>query len=234
MPSSEMISVGYSDLHIHQRHLEPKTGTMNVFVKIQLISTELTDNSLNHDLSRLLDVATTTGDVTVQCAQGKELKAHKFILMARSPVFEEMLRETNILDLANIAEEVVRGLLRYIYTDNTEDLETNATVYLSNADRFQLPGLKNVCERYLSDSIKPETVPSLLLVAEQFNCEILKKAVMLYCEDNATCIQKTMAWKVLEMVNPELFVEACEAGLGSSISSNLDSDQDPNDPDLPL
>lgn len=32
---------------------------------------------------------------------------------------------------------------------------------------------------------------------------------------------KTLAWRVMEMVNPDLFMEACES-IGSS-SSNLDS-----------
>ncbi|KAL0275258.1 UNVERIFIED_CONTAM: hypothetical protein PYX00_003168 [Menopon gallinae] len=232
MPSSELVSIGYRDLHIHDRHLEPKSKTMNVFVKIQLIFTDLEVNSLNQDMSRLLKDASNSGDVTVRCAQEREMKAHKCVLIARSPVFAEMLRGTDVLDLANIAEDVVRDLLRYLYTDHIDDLGANGPVLLGHAVRFDLPGLKTVCERYLADSIKPESVPSLLLLAEQFNCDSLKKAVMLYCEDHGNSIQKTMAWKVLEMVNPELFVEVCEAGLGSSISSNLDSDPDPNDPDL--
>lgn len=34
---------------------------------------------------------------------------------------------------------------------------------------------------------------------------------------------KSLAWRVMELVNPNLFYEACEAGMGSSHSSNLDS-----------
>lgn len=234
MPSSEILSVGYRDLHIHDRHLEAKTGNMAVFVKIRLIFSELEVNSLNQDMSRLLEGAAAHGDVTVRCAQGRVLNAHKCLLIARSPVLEQMLGGTNELDLTHMAEEVASSFLKYIYTDRVDDLETNATTLLNHADTFALPGLKSICERFLSDTIKPETIPSLLLLADQFNCETLKKSVMLYCEDNANCIQKSMAWKVLEMVNPELFVEVCEAGLGSSISSNLDSDPDPNDPDLTL
>jgi len=94
-----------------------------------------------------------------------------------------------------------------------------------------LPGLKTTCEKYLSDNINPSNVPSLLLVADQFECEALKRAVLEFCEGHAPAIQKNMTWKVLEMVNPELFEEVCEAGLGSSVSSNMDSL--PSDPESP-
>lgn len=102
-------------------------------------------------------------------------------------------------------------------------MANNATVLMSIAQRFLLPGLKAACERYLSETISAANVPSLLMVADQFDCEGLKKAVLGFCEDNACAIQKNMTWKVLEMVNPELFEEVCEAGLGSSMSSNMDS-----------
>lgn len=232
MPTSEIMSVGYRDLNIHDRHLEPNTKTMNVFVKIRLIFTEMETNSLNQDLKRLLDSAEINGDVLINCANDCKIQAHKCILMARSPLLDDILRHSSEINWKNLTEEVVREILRYIYTDRVDNLETHANVLLSNSEKLGLPGLKAICERFLIDSIKPESVPSLLLLSEQFCCENLKKAVMLYCEDNVNSIQKTMAWKVLEKVNPELFVEVCEAGLGSSISSNLDSDPDSNDLDV--
>ncbi|KAK6630441.1 hypothetical protein RUM43_014786 [Polyplax serrata] len=232
MPSSELMSVGYRDLSIHDRHLELKTKTMNVFVKIKLIFTELEINSLNQDLNRLLDLASVNGDVTINCANDRKIQAHKCILMARSPVLEEILRHTNEINMENLTQDIAQEIIRYIYTDRVDNLEAHANMLISNADKLGLPGLKAICERFLIDSIKSESVPSLLLLSEQFNCETLKKAVMIFCEDNPNSIHKTMAWKVLEMVNPDLFVEICEAGLGSSISSNLDSDPDSNDLDV--
>lgn len=229
MPSLELMSVGYRDLSIHDRHLELKTKTMNVFVKIKLIFTEMEINSLNQDLKRLLDSASSTGDVVINCSNSRRIPAHKCILIARSPILEEILLHSNEINMENLSGEVVEEILRYLYTDRIDNLESHANVLISNADKLGLPGLKSVCERFLIDSIKPENVPSLLLLSEQFSCDNLKKAVMLYCEDNPNSINKTMAWKVLEKVNPELFVEVCEAGLGSSISSNLDSDPDSND-----
>lgn len=229
MPSSELMSVGYRDLNIHDRHLDPQTKTMNVFVKIKLLFKEMEILNLNTDFERLLESASSTGDIIINCAQDRKVPAHSCILRARSDVLNELLQNSKELHLENLSDEIVFEILQYIYTDRVNNLETQANVLLSNADKLGLPGLKSICEKYLIDSIKRENVPSLLLLSEQFNCENLKKALMLYCEDNPNSIHKTMAWKVLEMVNPELFVEVCEAGLGSSVSSNLDSDPDSND-----
>lgn len=92
---------------------------------------------------------------------------------------------------------------------------------------FCFSGLKSICERNLLEVISPDNVASLLLMADEYECELLKKSALAYCELNTTIVNKTcLAWRVMEMANPELFMEAQETGLGSSISSNMDSEDD--------
>lgn len=86
-------------------------------------------------------------------------------------------------------------------------------------------GLKELCERSLTETITPENVATRLLLADEFGCDILKRAGMAYCEENAMSITKNFAWKMMEQVNPELFNEVCEAGMGSSRSSNMDDSE---------
>lgn len=86
-------------------------------------------------------------------------------------------------------------------------------------------GLKEACERNLIETITPENVATLLLISDEFGCESLKRASLVYCEENATNINKSFAWKIMEQVNPELFNEVCEAGMGSSRSSNIDESE---------
>lgn len=87
--------------------------------------------------------------------------------------------------------------------------------------------MKGLCERHLIESLTPSNVANILLLADQCRCENLRKAALHYCEDseeikgNVHMGNKTLAWRVMEMVNPDLFMEACES-IGSS-SSNLDS-----------
>jgi len=66
----------------------------------------------------MLVEAKDTGDVTLDCSQNKQLRAHSHILAARSPVFRELLLNGKSLDLANLSEEAVQQLLTYIYTGN--------------------------------------------------------------------------------------------------------------------
>lgn len=86
-------------------------------------------------------------------------------------------------------------------------------------------GLKELCERNLIETLTPENVASLLLIADEFSCDALKRASLAYCEENAMSINKSFAWKIMEQVNPELFNEVCEAGMGSSRSSNIDDSE---------
>uniref|UniRef100_A0A6V7IYZ5 Uncharacterized protein n=1 Tax=Bracon brevicornis TaxID=1563983 RepID=A0A6V7IYZ5_9HYME len=88
-----------------------------------------------------------------------------------------------------------------------------------------LAGLKELCERNLIESLTPENVASLLLMAEEFNCDSLKRSGLAYCEENAMSLNKSFAWKIMERVNPELFNEVCEASIGGSQSSNVDDSE---------
>lgn len=40
----------------------------------------------------------------------------------------------------------------------------------------------------------------MLLLADTFDCDQLKKAGLAYCEENSGSIIKTLAWKVMEHV----------------------------------
>lgn len=63
------------------------------------------------------------------------------------------------------------------------------------------------------------------MVADEFGCDALKRASLAYCEKNITMLNKSLAWKMMEQTNPELFNEVCEAGISSSRSSNIDDSE---------
>lgn len=159
------------------------------------------------------------------------VKSHEQQLQSEKHNTAENKQDT-CLELPGLSDEILQELLRYIYTDHVDNLDTIASTLLPVGENYHMPGLKLLCERTLIETITPERVASLLLLADQFGCDSLKRATLAYCEDNATSIKKSLAWKVMEIVNPDLFMEACEAGLGSSISSNLDSI--PSDTELGL
>jgi speckle-type POZ protein len=176
------------------------------------------------------------GDIILQGGGERKFPAHRCLLSARSPVLAAMIKiheqqlqgethdkQEKCLEVPGLNDETLQELLRYIYTDHVDNLDTIASTLLPVAENYHLPGLKLLCERTLVETITPDSVASLLLLADQFSCDSLKRATLAYCEDNATSIKKSLAWKVMELVNPDLFMEACEAGFTTSVSSNLDS-----------
>ena len=51
------------------------------------------------------------------------------------------------------------------------------------------------------DSITPQNVAKLLMIADTFDCDNLKKCALGFCEENSQSIAKTVAWKVMEQVS---------------------------------
>ncbi|XP_003486831.1 protein roadkill isoform X2 [Bombus impatiens] len=263
---TDIISLGYRDLSIADRHLK-KNGEVMLMVKIQIIHYESEKHHLSQDMARLLKHSY-GADTKLICGglNKMEIPVHSNILAARSNVLAEMIspiRELNnrkssksdtaedkisdmreleediidkenessnnryvyALNLLDLSKEVTEELLRYIYSDHVDNLDIFAQELLSLAERFCLQGLKELCERNLIETITPENVASRLLVADEFGCDALKRASLAYCEKNITMLNKSLAWKMMEQTNPELFNEVCEAGISSSRSSNIDDSE---------
>ncbi|XP_057319116.1 speckle-type POZ protein-like isoform X2 [Microplitis mediator] len=81
---------------------------------------------------------------------GEKFKAHKFILSTRSPVFFAMftheMKEKRDSEVAipDIEPEIFRKMLEFIYTDEINNLDTDAADLLEAADKYQLLKLKNL------------------------------------------------------------------------------------------
>uniref|UniRef100_A0AC34F3M7 BTB domain-containing protein n=1 Tax=Panagrolaimus sp. ES5 TaxID=591445 RepID=A0AC34F3M7_9BILA len=82
-------------------------------------------------------------DVSI-LVHGETLKAHKFILMSKSPVFEAMfnkIEEKQILftiDDDDFDAYTVKSMLEFIYTDNITDNEVNPLLLLDLAKKYQI------------------------------------------------------------------------------------------------
>ncbi|CAO2206197.1 unnamed protein product [Urochloa humidicola] len=81
--------------------------------------------------------------------------------------------------------EVFRALLHFIYTDSMlpsmADLDIDERIELTQhmlvaADRYDVQGLKTVCENALCERLDVETVVAMLALADQQNCNKLKSA----------------------------------------------------------
>uniref|UniRef100_A0A0K0EVZ3 Speckle-type POZ protein-like (inferred by orthology to a human protein) n=1 Tax=Strongyloides venezuelensis TaxID=75913 RepID=A0A0K0EVZ3_STRVS len=80
--------------------------------------------------------------------EDKEIKAHKAVLGARSPVFHDIFSntseesQTNIVEIKDFSTEIVRKMLIYIYTDDVLDIQDMANQIFEIAYKYDLDRLK--------------------------------------------------------------------------------------------
>lgn len=205
LETDKVVSIGTREMFILDRHVSGKN--IEIFCKIMLVRQNSEQNCLSLDLWTKLRTGEYC-DVTIKSSDNDLFPAHKAILACRSPVLPKLIDEDGVINL-DISTPLLTSLLQYIYTDRCDPMDSPQSL-LKSAVHLELNGLKNLCEKNLIDSITPVNVASLLLVADTFGCESLKKAALGFCEENSQCIIKTVAWKVMEQVNPELFQEVCQ------------------------
>ena len=87
---------------------------------------------------------------------GHELRAHKLILSARSPVFTAMINKAeaeddlmNGVEIKNMSFTTFRDLIYFIYTDQVFLTERNANSLLAAAQEYSIPLLIKKCEQFL-------------------------------------------------------------------------------------
>ncbi|GJQ73573.1 hypothetical protein Trydic_g13919 [Trypoxylus dichotomus] len=192
----DLHSIGFETLKISDRHVNSDKD-LSIMVKIQVIHSEEDRCSLSQDLAKILSLESQEfTDTIVECTKeegSKVFNAHSFLIKARSPVLSMRLRKYNDesnpnisykLDLQDLNYNTAQELFRYIYTDKVDNAEMHANKLLPISTRFDIPGLTALCVRALVDSLKPNNVANILMLADQCNCENLRKAALHYCEES--------------------------------------------------
>nr|XP_020165419.1 BTB/POZ and MATH domain-containing protein 1-like [Aegilops tauschii subsp. strangulata] len=139
-------------------------------------------------LHRALKNGTGT-DITLLVGD-REFRAHKFILVAQSPVFEAQLfglmaqKDIRCIKVVDMEPAILEMLLHYVYTDSLppcgEDNYDTATMQhlLVAADRYGLDRLKVMCAKRLCENINASTVTSTLALATHHYRDQLKEACL--------------------------------------------------------
>lgn len=138
--------------------------------------------------------------------QVETIKAHRCVLMARSPVFKAMLgrnmkeRRTGVLHITDFEPEIVREFLLFLYTDSLSSkqaMQEHCVALLSVAMKYEVRGLVDTCEVYLSSQINEETVIRILLVADEFAAFTLKEDALNFIAHHAEAIIQQREFKDL-------------------------------------
>lgn len=172
-------------------------------------------------------------DVTIY-ANGREFRAHKAILAARSPMFRGMfshdMKETkyNRVEVPDVDPEVLQEMLRFIYTgkslleprlQNKEQRDQKeqereqhlAIELLQAANKYQLDRLKLICEEALNKTLSADSVAEILALADLYNAAQLKTQAIEFISTHATEVIETEGWNRMVRENPHLVAEVFKA-----------------------
>uniref|UniRef100_A0A0N5BS25 BTB domain-containing protein n=1 Tax=Strongyloides papillosus TaxID=174720 RepID=A0A0N5BS25_STREA len=148
-------------------------------------------------------------DYTIK-VKDKEIKVHKAVLAARSPVFCKLFKNTfeksrtNFIEIKDFRVEVVREMLRYIYTDEVSDIQNMANEIFEIANKYELQKLKSIAEKCLCSDLNIENVCERFLLSEAYSSVELKEMVQKFIIDNVENIIKTKKWDRLIKSHPSL------------------------------
>lgn len=115
--------------------------SVNISGQNNAIQFKVPDCKLSEDLSQLLD--TQKFSDVILAVNGREFFAHKAILAARSPVFNAMFehemeeKKQNRVEITDMEPEVLKEMLKFIYSGKVSQLEKMADDLLAAADKVR-------------------------------------------------------------------------------------------------
>ncbi|GFN77456.1 ankyrin repeat and fyve domain-containing protein 1 [Plakobranchus ocellatus] len=116
-------------------------------------------------------------DLVIQLEGHHDVKAHKFILSARSDTWGVPdLSAVSVLDFTDIQHDVAYSLIRWIYTNeiNIKAHDSFLLELLRAATRFKLEELRKRCENGLMSFVNMKNCIKFYQTAEEMNAEVLK------------------------------------------------------------
>ena len=200
----------------------PRTPSVSSRVsRVEILS------SLAHDLAAL-STSEATADVSIVVGETK-IPAHRCILMARSPVFKELLANaTNVsstngdsassspnppfeLQLGNQRNpSVIDALIKFLYSGKIPfDLDKMAKELLIVAEYYGVQTLKSVCSEYLARELCLKNAIDSLITGHLHRCPALKAASLDLVVKNASKFMAQDEWCVFAANHPDLLNEVC-------------------------
>ncbi|XP_042910430.1 TD and POZ domain-containing protein 2 [Parasteatoda tepidariorum] len=138
------------------------------------------------------------------------LRAHKFMLCSRSPVFKKMLEHdclessSNSITITDCSEIPFKKFLMYLYTGEIEDLSMDTVVPLySLGDKYDVPALQYACSDILQNKLSESVddvaniVCDVLQLAELHNDIKLKDLAVSFIVKHFSVVSNTQGWRYL-------------------------------------
>lgn len=156
-------------------------------------------SGLQDDFGQLLQSGN-LADVTLVVGE-KDFHVHKAILASRSPVFCAMFqhdmkeRRENRVVIEDLAPEVVEEMLRFVYTNSVTSLPILTEGLLQAGVKYDIQGLRSLCEVDLSRNISIQKAVDMLRLAHRHSLTYLKQCAVRFIEAHATEVMCKEEWK---------------------------------------
>lgn len=134
--------------------------------------------------------------------QDESFAAHSLIVKCRSKVMRAMLendtkeKEEKVIEIKDTNAEAFKSFLKYIYTNEIDNIEELAEDLIILAEKYDLQCLKNNCEQYLLTKVDKTNIIRYLVIAHLYNCKIFKQELL-----------DKMRFYIKDIVNNEEFDE---------------------------
>lgn len=135
-------------------------------------------------------------DVTIQCADNKELKAHRCVLSTRLEYFNLMFNNSwsestkNVISLTTVPHEYMEPILNFLYHNDANIIRkqqyTDSFLYhlMEICDQFFVNRLKNIIEIMMVEKLIARKCADMFEFAIVFNCHLLEAATLDYISQN--------------------------------------------------
>jgi len=164
-------------------------------------------------------------DVTVNCGDAS-FKCSKFMLTARSPVFEAMFQhdteenQKNLVEVKDFQPKVLEEMLKYIHTGSAPNINDLSKELLVAADFYQLDQLKISCQELLSEALDAQNSIEILILSDVYVAPKLKEEALKFVSENMESVSSSCDWKKELAGHPALQSEIIESLM--SIISTID------------
>ncbi|CAL1291738.1 unnamed protein product [Larinioides sclopetarius] len=153
-------------------------------------------------------------DVTFRIGE-ETFPAHKSILAARSPRFEEIFTssmkekidcENHIEEIGDVDKNTMALMLKFIYTDTLEEdiSDEKCLLLYAAAQKYQISSLHFKCVRILRNNLSLKAVYKVLLIAEEFKDPELKIVALDFILKHYQHIMLTPEWQAFAEEHVEL------------------------------
>ena len=197
----------FSTLTEQDKLLDSNTRSFKTYVKARLgiYDDKLTDTEPTLDEAmRQLYLSDKQSDFVIRC-NGTDFPIHKFILSARSDVFDKMFKAYEkgdpLLEIDDMSPDTLKVFLKFLYKDEIDFEDINCDL-LKVADKYKQRRLINICVNHLKKIINVQNVMEITTSAYLIDSDDLLKEASKFIFDNRGSIKKTGLWDQIKLQYP--------------------------------